>query len=406
LIATIIDEIRARSFSSYFKRGDSLAFLIVVFVSYLLAFSLRDQPYTPLEVLIISVAGLIYTVIGLIGSEVGDRLKSLPFSISFFLVELILGSWIVFLSNAAAWMILFPLASMNVTLFPRKAMIVVNTFLWSTMIGVIWLLSGDWLATIRTGLAYGGAIVFVVVFTQILVIEQKTRIEVERLANELEGANRKLREYAVQVEELATAQERNRLAREIHDGLGHYLTAVNIQIKAAQAVMSADPERAQDALNKAQTLAQEALLDVRRSVASLRASPTENRPLHEALFSLIEECRASGLDITLETSGVMRILAPKVELALYRAVQEGLTNVRKHAQATHARVRLDYQSGRVCLQVEDDGKGVEPSGSSAEGFGLMGLHERVTLLGGQMQIHSVPGEGFQMKIEIPVGGAA
>src|SRR5207237_10893328 len=111
----------------------------------------------------------------------------------------------------------------------------------------------------------------------------------------------------------------NRLAREIHDSLGHYLTVINVQLEAAQVLVPAEPERAKTALRQAQSLAQEGLADVRRSVASLRADPMGDRPLTEAVADLVQESRAAGIITSLEVRGQSRSLAPQAELTLYRA---------------------------------------------------------------------------------------
>jgi signal transduction histidine kinase len=202
----------------------------------------------------------------------------------------------------------------------------------------------------------------------------------------------------VQIEDLATVKERNRLAREIHDGLGHYLTVVNVQIEAARAVLESDRPRALDALHKAQSLAQEGLAEVRRSVAALRASPVKNRPLPETVKMLVDEGRAAGLAVKLVIEGEPRLLSAPAELTLYRAAQEGLTNVRKHSSATSAEVLLDYQNEGVRLVVHDDGGGTDdPSG----GFGLLGVRERVYLLGGSVDVRTALGQGFTLEVEVP-----
>jgi signal transduction histidine kinase len=260
------------------------------------------------------------------------------------------------------------------------------------------LLRGNVTAALTVGPSLLAAVVFVAVFTRIATNEELARREVERLLAELGEANRKLRAYAVQAEELATTKERNRLAREIHDGLGHYLTAVHVQIRAARAVMGQDVERAEDALSKAERLSREALEDVRRSVAALRVSPVEGQPLPDALAPLIEGARTSGLDVGFEVTGSPRSLSPPAELTLYRAAQEGLTNVRKHAGASHVEVALAYRDDEVVLTVQDDGQGAAaPEG----GFGLLGLRERVQLLGGEMDVTTSPGRGFNLKVQVP-----
>ena len=161
-------------------------------------------------------------------------------------------------------------------------------------------------AAIPATMSFGAGILFVVVFTQVAVSEQRLRTEAERLAQELGEANRQLREYATQVEELAVARERNRMAREIHDSLGHYLTAVNMQLEAARAVLASDPAKAQDALSKAQGLTREGLADVRRSVAALRVGPADDRPLAEALAALVRESEAAGVPAALDVRGSPR----------------------------------------------------------------------------------------------------
>jgi signal transduction histidine kinase len=259
----------------------------------------------------------------------------------------------------------------------------------------------NWPAGIwQSSLGLLGGIIFVVLFTQIAVREQKARTEVERLATELSQANQKLREYAAQVEELATTQERNRLAREIHDSLGHYLTVINVQLEAAKAVLTHDATRALDALTKAQSLARDGLAEVRRSVATLRSSPLDNLSLPEAVTALMDECRAAGIAAELTVKNDPRPLAPPIKLTLYRAAQEGLTNVRKHAQASQIKVTLDYSSEQIIrLVIQDNGLGTKEITDT--GFGLLGIRERVHLLDGQVDTHAEPNQGFTLKVEVP-----
>lgn len=206
-----------------------------------------------------------------------------------------------------------------------------------------------------------------------------------------------------QVKELAIAEERNRLAREIHDGLGHYLTATTMQVQGARAVLEStgvSTPLAVGALNKAETLLQEALADVRRSVASLRGPPTSTRPLADTLASLVNPPgEQAGLAVQFVQTGTPQPLPPQMELTLYRVAQEGLTNVRKHAQATQAAMTLAYTDDKVQLQIRDNGQGCD---ATTGGYGLIGLRERVQLVGGTVNIQSAPGQGFQLAVEIPV----
>ena len=226
-------------------------------------------------------------------------------------------------------------------------------------------------------------------------VEQQVR---DRTA-ELEAANQQLRASAAQVEELATTQERNRLAREIHDGLGHYFTAINMQIAAGRAVLDRDRDCALMALEKAQQLTDEGLADVRRSVAALRESALGDRPLADAIATLIETYRVMDMSISLRTYGHPRPLAQPVRLALFRTAQEALTNVGKHAQAGHVEVQLDYRApSAVRLSIEDDGLG---TCDTCEGFGLIGVRERVQVLGGTLRIASRQAQGFRLEVEVP-----
>jgi len=245
---------------------------------------------------------------------------------------------------------------------------------------------------LREGLGLFAAAAFAAVVTELLVREQRAR-------RELTAAHERLREYAVQAERLAAAQERNRVARDIHDGLGHALTVVQMQVKAARAVLPADTRRADAVLEKAQHHAEEALREVRRSVGALR-EPASPGPLPDALRALAEETSAAGVPTDVEVVGGPRTLTADAQDALYRAAQEGLTNVRKHSGASSAALTLDYsREGCVRLEVRDDGAGL--AGDSASGFGLLGIEERAAHAGGRMTLTSTPGAGTTLRVEVP-----
>ena len=181
---------------------------------------------------------------------------------------------------------------------------------------------------------------------------------------------------------------------------------VNVQIKAAQAVMRADPDRAADALGKAQKLTEEGLQAIRQSIVALRESALGDRPLPDALAALVQETQAAGVVAELEVEGTPRPLDPKAELTLYRAAQEGLTNVRKHARASRVNLALDYtRPDRVGLLVADNGIGMEVENgrlpSISDGFGLLGIQERVKQLNGRVHIDSAPGKGFALQVVLP-----
>ncbi len=377
-----------------------LTFAVTVIAAYASTLADATSPLRGPRALPLYLLGVVYLLVGLLGLPLLGPSSPKWAAPLYLAVEMILSAAILYLSGLAGFMtlILFPLASNALELLPRRQAIL----LWLILIGVfVWVdvsLYG-WRDAARGAPVVAAGIMFVGVFTHFAMSERAARGEVERLAAELQAANQKLRAYAAQVEELATTQERNRLAREIHDSLGHYLTVINVQLEAAQVLVPGEPERAKAALRKAQSLAQEGLADVRRSVAALRAGPTGNRPLPEAIADLVQECRAAGVVTTLAVRGQPRALPPQTELTLYRAAQETLTNVRKHARASRADLTLEYAPGdHVRLVVEDNGVGAaETSG----GFGLLGLRERVQLMGGQLAVTSAPGNGFRVEVEAP-----
>jgi signal transduction histidine kinase len=243
------------------------------------------------------------------------------------------------------------------------------------------------------------------VFTRLAVKEREAGARARALAEELARANDKLREYAARVEDLATVAERNRVAREIHDTLGHSLSVVHVQLEAARAVLARDPASALAAIVRARAVNEEGLAEVRRSVAMLRGPPLDGRPLPNAVAQLVDEARATGLEASLEIQGEARPVAAPAAFALYRAAQEALTNVRKHAHAGSVRVRLSFGDSKgISLQVGDDGCGAggdRSGGGGGGGFGLLGVQERIALLGGGMFIETSPGRGYTLTVELP-----
>jgi signal transduction histidine kinase len=385
----------SRNGTKFFSSGN-IAFVIVVCASYAsattaLIYSRRAVPARELVVLVAAAAA--YLVVGTYGFTICRRSGSLLGASAYFVVQLLLASVLILLrgSTGELSLILLPLAGQSALLLPLRGMVPVCVLIYVTLAMPL-IVRSRWVDAIAVALIYGTAIVFVVVFTRVAASEREARTA-------LAEANQLLRDHASQVEELATTKERNRLAREIHDSLGHYLTVVNVQIGAAQAILEQDRPRALDHLAKAQALTQEGLAEVRHSVAALRASPTESRPLPEALAKLAEQWNTAGLRTRFVMAGTIRPLTPQVNLTLYRAAQEALTNVGKHAHATSVDLHLDYRDERaVQLRVKDNGVG---SDTSEGGFGLLGVRERVQQLSGAVRVRTNAGEGFALEVELP-----
>jgi signal transduction histidine kinase len=206
----------------------------------------------------------------------------------------------------------------------------------------------------------------------------------------------------------AILEERNRVAREIHDSLAQAFTGIVVQLEAAERLAGRRPEQAQASLHKARDLARTSLQEARRSVWGLRPRSLEDLSLTEALHNQVRAAQGeNGLTLRFATSGAERNLSPDVEMNLFRIAQEALNNVRRHADARNAGIQLDYGAQQVRLAVWDDGVGLPTDHNAAggdgdgHGFGLIGMQERTALLDGQMTITSAPGEGTQVEVVVP-----
>ncbi|MEB3292493.1 MAG: sensor histidine kinase [Synechococcales bacterium] len=248
------------------------------------------------------------------------------------------------------------------------------------------------------------SVVLLILFALLAIFIQASieAILAERLSRQqLAIANEQLRSYALRVEDLATLQERNRIAREIHDSLGHSLTAFNLHLDAALRLFQSDPKEAQDLMREAKQLGSQALQDVRQSVTTLRSDPLQNQSLADSIQRLVEDFQRS----TQVQPRVTIALSPEpslpVKTALYRIVQESLTNIAKYAQASQVEISLQAPSPtQIQLRIQDNGIGFLPE-QTRSGFGLQGMRERAIALGGQWQVRSQPGQGCVIEVQVP-----
>jgi signal transduction histidine kinase len=222
---------------------------------------------------------------------------------------------------------------------------------------------------------------------------------------ELALAHRRLLEYSAQAEELSVMRERNRIAREIHDTLGHALTLLSVQLETATQLEARSDPRLREKLLQARQVAKACLTDVRYSVAALRPDEASAGTLQEQLRKLAAEFETTcpQTQITLDLEEAMHPLHPDLCLALYRCTQEALTNIRKHAHATKVLLRLSTSDGQVELTVLDNGQGGPPLHESrASGFGLLGMRERVALLNGTLLAGPQPRVGWRVEVVLPL----
>ncbi|MCE5209792.1 MAG: sensor histidine kinase [Chloroflexi bacterium] len=377
-----------------------IGFALVVLVSYLAALS-SWQNTTLLELATIILAGIGYISVGIYGYAHASRYGAFWVRVMYFVIQIPLGGIIVLLGKGNGFnaLVLLPLAAQSVILLQGVYFYVANAAILGTFILTVSIFNPGWSSAITGIQLFLAGQVFVIIFTRMAVKEEQDRKVIEKLANDLTIANQNLRQYALQVEELTLNKERNRLAREIHDGLGHYLTTIHMHLQAASALSRQDHnEKLLQTINTARDLTQEALDDVRSSVAALRAPPGEGLPLPQRLEGLLPNL---GPDIQTHFSltGEARELSSEADWTLYRAAQEGLQNTSKHAHASHLWLALDYsQPHQVQLAITDDGIGTEVI---EPGFGLLGLQERIKLMDGNLSITSAPMKGFKVVITLP-----
>lgn len=223
-----------------------------------------------------------------------------------------------------------------------------------------------------------------------------------------ERAEQLQREKAAEVA-IAASTERTRIAREIHDIVSHSLSVVVLMSDGAAAKVDAEPERAKNAMLSVRDTGRTALADMRRMLGVLRADEPGShapQPGIAQLDRLVEESVAVGLPVTLEAEGDAGSMPASVDLAVFRIVQEALTNARRHAgsDVTRVDVRIRYREDAIEVSIVDDGKG--PAGSqraSGTGHGLIGMRERVTAHGGALRTGSRPGGGFEVVASVPKG---
>ena len=243
-------------------------------------------------------------------------------------------------------------------------------------------------------LLFALTVAFVVLLVNALLTERQSQ-------EKLRQANQQLQQSAQEIERLAMDQERSRIARDIHDSLGHSLTALNIQLEGALKLADRDPKKARTFLTEAKHMGSVALQEVRQSVAALRGEPLKGVALADGVAALVENFRkASGISPTVDVA-LQDALSEPVKLALYRIVQEGLTNILKHASPTTVNLTLPTHAQRAMLTLEVDGSGFDPALLST-GYGLRGMRERAEALGGSFAVHSQPGVGSSLQVSLPI----
>jgi len=285
--------------------------------------------------------------------------------------------------------IIFFVLSVDVMLAYPLRVAVIWTALFCTVTGANFIVGFGWLPGLQRLVPYACGYFFFGVFTSALYRARAAQLRSQRYQDHLRKANQRLKEYAERIETLTISQERNRLAREMHDTVGHRLTVASVQVEGAQRLMEGNPKKAAAMLETVRSEIGQALKEIRQTVSHLRQPTEADLPLGQAIQQMATAFQnATGLIITVEVCVELPALPYTHHMALYRTAQEGLTNIQRHAQAEHAWLRLDCREGEIWLVLHDDGRGF--SGHTADkGFGLLGIQERAAQLGGKMTVEPI-----------------
>ena len=224
---------------------------------------------------------------------------------------------------------------------------------------------------------------------------------VRQQSAEQQAANQKLASYAATVEELSVANERNRLARELHDTLAHSLSALTVQLEAANALLDEDPATSRSLLEQANQTAKSGMAASRRALDNLRARPLQTLGLLAAIKQLAQDsAEKHQLTLSLNLPQTLSTpLPPLTEQGLYRIAQEALENVARHPEAQHVAVSLVQSAETLRLTIADDGIGFDPTGKTSR-WGIQGMRERAEMLGSTLHIQTKPNNGTTISIEI------
>jgi signal transduction histidine kinase len=255
----------------------------------------------------------------------------------------------------------------------------------------------------NVGAFLAASVLFTIIWTIAFGLGGKFR-EVDEAKQRAVRAEREREERA----RAAVSEERARIARELHDVVGHSVSVMTVQASAVRRLLRPDQARERDALLTVEQTGREALAEMRRMVGVLRrpeeAPARAPQPSLEHLDRLVEQAREAGLPVELRIEGDPVELPAGVDLTAYRLVQEGLTNAMKHSHAEQTRVVVRYREQDIEVSVSDDGRG-ERGGDASGGHGLVGMRERVSVYGGELEAGPQPGGGYRLRARLPLASA-
>lgn len=251
--------------------------------------------------------------------------------------------------------------------------------------------------------SYGVSTVFVMGMSYLVKMQVHEKEKLARINDELEQAYQKLIENSAVAQKLTVEQERTRMAREIHDTLAHTLTTSIVQLEACKKLASLDPSRLPAELEKAQELSRSGLNDIKRTIKALRPQVMEDKSFFASILSIIN-VTMENTKVHINLNNVLPQdlkLASPIEIAIFRVIQESITNSLRHGQATKIEITLEENNNRLQLYIVDNGTGCT---TIKRGYGMQGIRERVESLKGSAEFSSSYGQGFKTKVAIPYEG--
>jgi signal transduction histidine kinase len=393
--------------------GTSAAFITLI-IGYLLTILTTPPHLTLVNFMVFTVLQVIYCAVfwWLIKNELSENLRI--FAIVMLTILTVATGLLSFVGLQWDWLLYLVTIAVYFLFLSLRVAIISGVLLYLLLVGNLGYLNNwNWSHIYFNSLSLLPAFIFVAVFSLMVRILDIQKDHAETLLHrleesnaELEEAHRQLQSYANEVEELTIVRERTRMAREIHDTLGHYLSILTIQLETISKLQERDPARAAIEIAEARRVASQSMQEVRNAIAALRPTSIATLSLTQAITQLGNEFEQSGTEteLTLDLDTQLPPISPDLQVAIYRAVQETLTNVRKHAHASKVLVRLRYEDELLELVVLDNGSG----GSSSEldnqhgGFGLIGLRERIELLGGQVTYGPAEPAGYRVSVQVHV----
>ncbi len=368
----------------------------------ILVATLPELSGAPNQAFVLALFGLFF-----VGLSVFAFLEERPYLVHLYLlfqmiIAMIISTQVPVRAAAGISTFLFVLSAQSMLFLP-----LVPGLVWILIFIVVTWLAGSLTAAVihaNEFVAILGGYLFFGTFGAGLRQANEARQRSQQLLAELQEAHEQLKAYTSQAQQLAVAEERNRLAREMHDALGHRLTVAVVQLEGAQRLIPTNPARSASMIEAMRAQLKQALTELRQTVSTLRSA--ENSAMNGSLVTAVTHLahtfqEATGLPIHLQLPDDVPLLPEAHRLALYRAAQESLTNVQRHANARQAWLELVADDASVTLTVADDGQGF--GSEVADGrFGLIGLGERAKQLGGVLTLGAAEQGGAKLSLQLPV----